>query len=306
MIPGIALMMLVSTFGIAFPLLFLPIATLALWSLFPAVLAWNSWRRWPLLALGLLLPAYVILGIPVTADQVADRVVAEKGAVLPTVLAFNGQIGVEIIRGARHNADLYEFDNLGSALYDQAPYFDLCERLLTGGTVAWVRIVLRDDAFVNDGARTHALFRAAPGPQCRAVNSDLSPTAPCILFARDHGQPADLVLDQQDDRVRADSQSADWSVKEVGYRTATAYAGSDRNAPIVFRANQLFFKRPTGLLVIDPGALGSAGKGQGIVLASRRSATGPIDLAAAFTALGFRLGPQRLPLPKSSGTEANP
>jgi hypothetical protein len=51
-IPGVALMVLIFTFGLTYPLLFaLPMATILLWALLPAVLARNSWLRWPALAL---------------------------------------------------------------------------------------------------------------------------------------------------------------------------------------------------------------------------------------------------------------
>ena len=305
-IPGIAILVLIFTFGLTFPLLFiLPMATILLWALFPAVLARNSWLRWPALALGLALPTSLLL-LPGMADREAAALVAAKSPVAPQPMALAGPVGVEIIRDASHHPDLWNTKDVRSDFYGDAPCFDLCERLLTGGKVAWVRITLRGDAVVNDKAETSAMFVKASDAACHAASADFPETgATCILFAPDDDQPAALVLDLADDRIWRDRATAAWPLEEIGTRTATAHAGASVEAPVVFRAVQLFYSRPNGLVGFDGGGLGNGNAGGGFLFARTRAITPPIDLAAAVTALGLPLGPPRPLLPKTPGTEHN-
>ena len=106
-VPGVALIVLIFTFGLTVPLLFiLPMATILLWALLPAVLARNSWLRWPALALGLSLPASLLL-LPGMADREARAMIAAKSPVAPQPIALEGQVGVEIIRNPSHHPDLW-------------------------------------------------------------------------------------------------------------------------------------------------------------------------------------------------------
>lgn len=302
-IPGITLIVLIFTFGFTYPLLFvLPMATLLLWALLPVVLARNSWLRWPALALGLALPSSLLL-LPGTADRKARGLIEAKNPVAAQSVSFTRPSGIEIIRKVSHNPDFYSFDGVRSSLYGEAPCFDICERLLTGGNVTWVRIVLRDDAFANDKAETSARFVLARDADCHALSADFpAEGSTCIRFARDEGQQAALVLDLQDDRVRKDRATAAWPLDEIGYRTATAHAGDSTDGPILFRGVQLFYERPNGLVVLDPGDL-NGDVGGGFALWRTRSVTPPIDLAAAISGLGLALGPTRPIPPKTPGTE---
>ncbi len=121
----------------------------------------------------------------------------------------------------------------------------------------------------------------------------------------DDGQGADLLLDLEDDRVRGDRATAAWPLEEIGYRTATAHAGSTVDAPVVYRAARLFYSRPNGLLVLDRSYSGNGDASGGLAFFRSRAVTQPIDLAKALADLGFALGPPRLPQPKTPGTEKN-
>lgn len=302
-IPGMALMVMFVTLGLTYPLLFiLPMTTILLWALLPAVKTRNSWLRWPALALGMALPLSLML-LPGKADREAQQLIEAKGPVAAQPASFSRPSGVEIIRNVTHNPDFYSFDGVHSGLYGEAPCFDICERLLTGGDVAWVRIVLRDDAFANDKAETSARFVLAKDANCHALNSDFpAEGSTCISFSRDDGQQAALVLDLQDDRVRKDQATGAWPLEEIGYRTATAHAGDSTDGPILFRGVQLFYERPNGLVVLDPGDF-NGDVGGGFALWRTRSVTPPIDLAAAITGLGLAMGPPRPIPPKTPGTE---
>ncbi|MES2541021.1 MAG: hypothetical protein V4583_10630 [Pseudomonadota bacterium] len=62
---------------------------------------------------------------------------------------------------------------------------------MTGGDVAWVRIVLRDDAFANDKTQTSARFVLVRDADCHALRADFpAKGSTCIRFAPDDGQPA--------------------------------------------------------------------------------------------------------------------
>ncbi|MES2816642.1 MAG: hypothetical protein V4720_17205, partial [Pseudomonadota bacterium] len=98
--------------------------------------------------------------------------------------SFDRPLGVEIIRNVTHSPDFYSFDGVQSGFYGEAPCFDICERLLTGGDVAWVRIVLRDDAFANDKAETCAGFVLVRAADCHAFSIDFpAKGSTCIRFA---------------------------------------------------------------------------------------------------------------------------
>lgn len=290
MVPGNAMLATIFTLGLAVPLLFLlPMMTILLWTLLPAVLSWRSPARWPLVGLGLVVPMLVLSLLPVLADRAAARHVAGVGRMQPARLAVTDAIGVTIIR------DVQESD---------APCFDLCEQLLTGGKVAWVRIVLRDDSFVNTPTQTQALFVAATGAACSDANPDLSANQPCVLFAPDHGKPADLTLELSNQLTLPKDQREGWPFFELRTRTAVAYRGKDPS-DVIFVARQVVHDRPTVWIGIDPGSLANGDAGGGLVLLRQRSATAPIDLAAAFSAMDFPHGSVRTPLSKAAETEGN-
>lgn len=193
-----------------------------------------------------------------------------------------------------------------SDFYGQAPCFDLCVRLLIGGDVAWVRIIQRGDAFANDKAGTSSRLVGAADAACHAAGADFPETgATCVLFSPDDGQAAALVLDLTEDRILRDRASAAQPPEEIGYRTATARAGHTVDAPVVFRATQLFYPRPIGLVAVDAGGLGYGDASGGFAFGRDRALTAPIDLGSAVTALGLTLGLPRAPLPKTPGKKHN-
>lgn len=301
-LPGIASVVMIFTFGLAQSLLVvLPMATILLWAFLPAVLARRSRLRWPALVLGSALPASLLL-LPGKADRAAQAMIGAKSPVVAQAVASERASGVEIIRNVKHDPLIYSLDAVQSGLYGDAPCFDICEQLLTGGVVAWVRIVRRDDAFVSDKVETGACCSVlARDADCHAFSADFPVWGSTrIRFVPDDGQPAAQVLDLQDDRVRKDRASAAWPLEEIGYRTATVQVGNSIDGPVVFRGVQLFYTRPNGLLVLDLGDFGGE-VGGGFALWRTRAVTPPIDLAAAISRLGHALGPQRSIPPKTPG-----
>ncbi|NBZ86594.1 hypothetical protein [Stagnihabitans tardus] len=63
----------------------------------------------------------------------------------------------------------------------------LCQRLLAGGDVAWVRVRA-------DGKVVRLVYQRLPAEVCRAVNPRFDLKAPCIRGIPDMGARADLIL----------------------------------------------------------------------------------------------------------------
>lgn len=235
-----------------------------------------AWRSRPLLPL------------PGTADRKAHGLIHAKGPVAARPVSFSRPSGVEIIRNVTPG---------------EAPCFDICERLLTGGHVTWAPIVLRDDAFANDKARTSARFTLARDADCHALSADFpAKGSTCIRFAP-RGRSASR---------RGPGLSGRPHPERPGHRRLAP--GRDRppdshspcrdstDGPILFRGVQLFYKRQNGFIVLDPGDF-NGDVGGGFALWRKRAVTPPIDLAAAITGLGLGLGPPRPTPPKTPGSE---
>lgn len=304
-LPGMALVSAIYTFGIGLVILMpLPHIILVLWGLFPAVLLWRTPFRLAALIVGVGVVAYFPFAPGPLADADAARDLAARGDMPATRLDLPAMPGIEIRRRASADADLYVHGegNVG-ALIGVRPCTEACERLLMGGGVGWVRIVLTDDAFGNDRTATHALFVPGDDAACRAANPDLA-GGPCVLYAPDHDRPADLTLILDEDRTNW--RTARFTpYQPVGFRSAAAHLGAGADAPVAWLAAQLFHERPNGRFGYNFGSLGNGDGGGGFMLGRARTATPPIDLAGALQAMGLPLAAARVPLAKTPGTEAN-
>lgn len=304
--PGIGLVALLFTFGLAIIVLApLPYLLVGLWSILPCILFWRSpVLRWVLLLLGVFAGSWVFLGPPKISDKRLQADLSAQEDVLPTPINISNPIGIEIHRRASRHSDLYVSSAKSGAFYGSQVCFELCERLLTGGDVAWVRIVVTDDAYGNHRARTHALLVPGQPDTCSRLNTDRINDGLCAMFSPDHGHASDLTIVLNEGRT-------DWRAKRfapyqlMGLRTAEARLGNGLEGPILFKLSQLFHERPTGHISIDFGNLGGGDHGGGFQLVRARASSPPIDLAAAVSALSIKLGPVREPLPKSPGTERN-
>lgn len=306
-LPGVGLVALVYTLGLALLLLGpLPYLLIGLWSVLPAVLFWQRPKlRWSFLVLGMLAAGCIFYAPPYISDQRLTSDLEARAGVAPHPIGITRPIGVEIRRRAASDPDLFVRSGKSGALYGSQPCFELCERLLTGGDVAWVRVILTDDSYGNKRARTHALLVPGRPNECLDLNADAAPGKPCAMFVADHGRESDLTIILDEDRT-------DWGANHftpyqpMGYREATGYLGPVSNEHVVFKVSQVFHERPTGRISLDFGNLGNGHSGGGIQLVRARAASEPIDLAATVAALDIELGPVRKLLPKSPKTERNP
>jgi hypothetical protein len=306
-IPGVALLAALFTFGLAAVFLIpLPFILVALWSILPAVLFWRiPIVRWPLLIAGIIGTASLYLLPPHLAELELSADLAVQNNFLPNSLGSNGLVGVEIRRSVSANANFRAAGKASSAFYSAKPCFELCERLLTGGDVAWVRIVLTNDAYANDRARTHAILAPGNPMQCASINADFPPGESCALYAPDHGELADLTITLEDRQISWGGDNFT-PYQPIGYRVATGHNGSDDKSPILFHQTQIFYERPTGMVSYDFGSLGRGDSGEGgFEFVRSRQASKPVDLISIANLMGLALGPTIELQPKTPGTEDN-
>lgn len=308
-LPSAAMLATLLTLGIAGLVLGpLPMVCICLWALLPAIIVRGVPLRLLSLALGVGALAAIVLVPPWQADQAIARDLASRDDIAATATALPARPGVEIRRQTRPDPDLrVRGQGRAGALFGTAPCDDLCQRLIAGGQVGWVRIIIVDDpvpAPDGDGggtAASHALVVQGDAEACHAANPDLS-GKPCALYAHDPGAPADLVITLEADRT-------DWHTaafvpyQPMGYRRARIQTGP--SAPDIFQATQLFHERPNGWVLYDAGSLGNGDGGGGFMLGRNRRASSPIELAGALQTIGIRLGAHRPTPPKAPGTEDN-
>lgn len=303
--PGLALVAAIFTFGLGLAIMLpLPYLALGMWAVFPAALVWRTPFRLVALVAGLGAAGFVLIAPGPMSDRALARDLAGRDDMAAHRLDLPDRPGVEIHRLAGADPDLFvRGEGSVGALIGQVPCFGACERLLMGGGVGWVRIVLKNDAYGNNRTETHALFVPGDDAACRVANPDLA-GGPCVLYAPDHGRAAALTLVLDEDRT-------DWHAdaftpyQPMGFRHAAAYLGGSAEAPPVWQQTQIFHERPNGALHIDMGALGSGDAGGGVQFGRSRAASPPIDLEGALEAMGLPLAPARQPRPKAPGTEDN-
>ncbi len=174
--------------------------------------------------------------------------------------------------------------------------FDLCERLLTGGDVAWVRIVRfsqqrREDGETRFSGTTRLALASAA--ECQVIVPELFSTQNCILFVPDRDEPADLTLKIKSERnwSRAPLFKA-YAPRAV--RSVVAFQGQNSEQQAVFKLGQIQHQRPTGKIVPNTrSSLESSGHG-GWRFQRRTVTSDPFDLSGAVERLGLKLGPFRI------------
>ncbi|WP_377505183.1 hypothetical protein [Octadecabacter sp. R77987] len=292
LIPGAGLIFIIVTIGLGLIILIpLPYVLFALLAALPAVVLWRfAILRLPMLALGA--AALVLyLGLPIRhADEAFAADLAAQGDFLPASAAFDTPVGVEI----RRREDTAHLGPAGpmAAYYQRQVCGELCERLLTGGDVAWVRVVLKNDEYQGDRIAVHALFVAATPTECQAVTADFAPGQDCVLIAPDHGRAADLTVDITDD-LRQYRGDAGAIYQPSGSRRITGYLGGDTSAPRAFQQTQLFHQRPTPLHSFDYVSQDRSSDESGIMIMRNRTGSAPVDPVALVATIGLRFGPVR-------------
>lgn len=164
----------------------------------------------------------------------------------------------------------------------------MCEGLLLAG-MDWVRIIDR-----NQGAHQIYLIRRALPENCRGLDRDFPPTAPCLMAATDDGAPADL-------QVRYEYIATDRATQNSGFAalisTSRLVVEDARVGTILHdeRANTWTEVNVPPFMTLDL-QFDDIG-GDGAVL-HRETKNDPMpDAAAVLTSLGQPLAPPRLRIP---------
>lgn len=291
--PPFATIAILFTFGLALAIMYpLPYTLLVMWSYFPAVVFWERpLIRYGLLAAGTLMIAASLLGPPHMADQAFETDLQLREQVAPRPIRTQPPLGIEIHRHVIPHPDIYSSNGTSGAFYDNAPCFGLCEKLLSGPDVKWVRLVMRTRQ--KDGpAPLQFLLKEGTPAECQRLNPDFDGPTTCVLFAPDEGDPADLTL-VLEEKLNRETAVESHYYRPFAFRKATAYEGHNLDAPVLFSFTQLFHKRPVGQVVFDTGSVSSGNAGGGFTFVRESIASDPIDLLAAVEALGLRLGPDQ-------------
>lgn len=295
--PGLAVIATILSLGLLLiPLFPLPMICIVFWIFLPSVFFWkNRLLRLILFVLPVGAIAAAIYFPPQLALKEAEKDVARRNIELTSTLNISKPIGIEIHRAGDRNPDLFQ----KGAFYDQNPCFELCERLLTGGNVAWIRLVIDGDYFENAGnLRSTTSVMVVPGTlgTCNKVNPDFEVNTRCALYAVDDGTPADIriLLDEK----KLDSPGSLSSYYRVyGERTATAYRIPIANQEPLFRLNQLIYQYPIPFVHFDFDGI-QGGNSGGFRRVYSVNNTEPVDLMATVQKLGLKIGPVRPITPK--------
>lgn len=300
-LPDVALYVLIMTVGISAPLVIpLPMVCLCLWAALPSVILAGRprWRIWsPIFSILLLL--LVVFGPGLVADWEAGKDVAKREIAARTLETFRAPFGVEIVRPAPGSFRFEASKRPLDIFLQQNPCFDLCERLLTGGQVAWVRLIITGDMVGKTPGESRAFLIPGTPDQCRDTDSDFPADQRCALFSADTGAPAGLTLVL----TETSSYSSVHSLTPYApsrYRSASAYRGSSRAGTSLFHREQVFYERPLGFLIFNGGSLGGGERGGGFTWDRKMASTTPIELASALQGLGLTLGPVRTRVPAST------
>lgn len=265
----------------------LPLPTLLLvWlAALPAMLRWDRPDlRAPLFGLGAI-AAGVLLVLPgLVADRALALDLAAQDDMPAAPFTRSGPIGIEMHRNIGAGAGPYD-----AALHGPAPCTPLCERLLMGGDVAWVRMILRNDHIGEAPVQKVVLLTAAEGQACQNASRDFAANSRCVLFGRDHGARADITLRLTERRLK-DHAYPSGLYQPIGLRQLAGSAGPD--GATLFQQTRIFHRRPTIWLTFDITRSVNGDAHRGVGLLRSRTATPALGPEAAMTALGIALGAQ--------------
>lgn len=271
----------------------LPYAGLFFWAILPVILVQGS--KVKTIVIGYLSAMALLLCYtlpPILADMGAESHLTKMEPTSSFEFEFDQPIGIEIRRPVKHSHIFNDWDADIPTLFESTPCFDLCERLLMGGDVAWIRMVLSDDLQGNSRVETKSLLVSSTGENCLQFNSDLPSDQLCMLFAPDHDQEPELTIHLE--------QFADKSSEErtafyepTRHLLVSGFTNKPTDGLPVFVLRQQAYNRPTGELRIEPGIANRERSWGGYEFVRSEAATTQINLIGIFKQLGIRVGPER-------------
>jgi hypothetical protein len=278
------------SFGLMVPVWYL---AANLWWMLPvaAPLVWSFRHGKWLLGLGI---SAVLLAVPVA---VLHQQITDSRAALAAPLA-QYEPGLAARGGLPQSVEIQAPDqsNLSDVGRDCD---DICEGLLLGPDVQWVRV---DRTATKGDVKPAPLiyYRADPGA-CLALDADFPANAACILSRPDDGQQAELRLVLAETGAGYGPLETDPPlVYLTGQQDMTLY-DQRRGGEIVAQTRRLFWTEPkVGLLSPGMTALGSGRKADGLFLPRMRDSDPALDAGAFLARAGLPLTPPRATLPSQA------
>lgn len=246
----------------------LPATAMILLIFLPLVALWHRPRtRFPLAMMAVFLPPFAYAPMTLQTNAALARSVASLPSVPLRPIAAEVS-SVEVQRDTLTG-------NIGFfSLGDDAELCDvLCEKLIYGRSVDWVRVVHGEKS---------AVFRLGKGAACHALNPEMPADRPCLLYGNDMGAPADLVLKHT--RLADPSDQPDGDLRIVGQQRIV---GTLADATVLDRT-QLIYMRPMPIPVYRD-ILGDARDPFVLTWKKRPTVSAPMDIDGALAEMGVRL-----------------
>jgi len=274
------------------PILFMPTLTLVLLGLLPLVLLWRTpSRRWLGLLIAPILPLAVLVLPPALAQPQQQTMLQDIPRQNATPIDTTQIKGVEIQRAVTPNPTMPR-----GQLFSRNLCGDICEQLLLGGAIDWVRVIPVNDSISRVPIRTSALFRRADAPACQALNPDMPDNTPCILYQNDAPDPAQLLITINEGTTHEARFWRDTNIgglRRRGIRLVQAILPSQSEPQTLFIQSQLFYQTPQPMIISGTGQRADGQIGPGWFYVRETRNTADIDLAGQIATLGLTLAPPR-------------
>ena len=169
---------------------------------------------------------------------------------------------------------------------------DLCERLLSGGQIDWVRVKMQDGTGPNSQSSQSMIIETALGAACSKVYAGFDEGEPCILATPDDGRSADLrLLRAVSEDPKAEERSQGLHPYTFETRTAQLIDLRSEASAVLAEQSQVRYMTPTHLLPIyfDPSLNGIGIFGSDFVSQWTIDDSPTIDLVAMLDWSGVRL-----------------
>ena len=143
-LPAVALVVIIFTFGLGgFLVAPLPTITVVLWAMLPLVLFWDIREsRWFMVAFVCCILGGLFYGPKLIASHNAATDLREFRDFKAIDHIVSANFGLEIHRRRQPNTSLF-YRGIGKdPLISNQICSDICERLLMGGSVSWIRLIL--------------------------------------------------------------------------------------------------------------------------------------------------------------------
>lgn len=275
-----AIVVIMLTVGLTYPLLFSPTALLYLVAISPLVNWSGSVRK---NSMGMVLTA-IALTAAATAPGVMSIYQESKirGQISNVVKPLNKVARPRTLEIRRPTKFTH---HLEGRVFEDEICDSNCTALIENGEVDWIRVVVlatkRSRKYAEQGSVT--LFQTGKKrEECEVLGSSNPTIFPCILVKPDHGKPADLIIqiEENDDKETAGSSFTGWRKLTVSKSNGGSY-------DLVFYKEEHQIPKISIPTFIQPKSLEM--RGDGYELAHSRIRINRIDYGKMFRSIGYNI-----------------